>query len=344
MARTRSVDRLLNYATVRNRLGNGRSHLLLGNGFSIACDPVFSYPSLYDKAVAAGLSPRAQKVFARLGTNNFEGVMRLLADSHWVARTYGLIDRDRSLMLEDLEVVKSALVEAIARSHLDHTGCVSDDKKQAAAEFIKPYHNVFTTNYDLLLYWVVMHGDGEPTYRDGFGDDPSEPDAPFVVFSFHLGEQEGVFYLHGGLHLYVDAGQVCKHCWSRTGERLTSLIRSGLASGQYPLFVAEGLPKKKLEQVLRSAYLSYAIDKFERVKNRLVVFGHSLGDNDDHVRQAIAGNRNLKELYVGVHRGDRASAETIRSSVAVIQRVRRQRGLAPLDVQYYRSSTANVWG
>src|SRR2546425_11892638 len=110
---------LLTYDAVRRALGNGRSHLLLGNGFSIACDPIFAYTSLYQRAIAAGLSKRAQAVFDRLGTNNFEGVMRLLDDGHWVARTYGLIHSDQSEMRCDVEVVKQALVEAIAKSHLN---------------------------------------------------------------------------------------------------------------------------------------------------------------------------------------------------------------------------------
>jgi hypothetical protein len=40
------------------------------------------------------LSHRAQRLFERIGTNNFEGAMRLLEDAHWVAQTYGLIDGD----------------------------------------------------------------------------------------------------------------------------------------------------------------------------------------------------------------------------------------------------------
>lgn len=343
MARGNPPLRLLDYAAVRSRLSDGRSHLLLGNGFSIACDPVFSYPSLYDKAVAAGLSGRAQEVFSRLGTNNFEGVLRLLTDSHWVAQTYGLIPGPRSPMLADLDVVKSGLVQAIADSHLEHTGLVADRKKQAAAEFLAPYHNIFTTNYDLLIYWVIMHGEGRPIYWDGFGDDASEPDAPYVVFSFHLGEHKGVFYLHGGLHMYVNAGQVCKHCWSRTGEPLTSLIKGGFANGQYPLFVAEGSPNKKLEQILRSAYLSYGLDKLKRITNRLVIFGHSLGDNDDHLRRAIAGIRKLKDLYVGIHDERPNGVARFRNAVTAIQATRQQQELPPLDVKYYRSRTANVW-
>jgi len=84
-------ERLISYDDVLTRLGK-TSYLLLGNGFSVACDPVFCYESLYQSAVDAGLSPRAQEVFRRLGTNNFEGVMRLLEDADWIARTYGMLD------------------------------------------------------------------------------------------------------------------------------------------------------------------------------------------------------------------------------------------------------------
>src|SRR6266705_4165579 len=113
---------LLYYSEVRRRIGDRTSYLLLGNGFSIACDPVFRYSSLYQAAIDAGLSERAQRLFERMGTNNFEGIMKMLEDSHWVARTYGLIRTNSSPMLEDLEVIKRTLVEAIAHSHLEHSG------------------------------------------------------------------------------------------------------------------------------------------------------------------------------------------------------------------------------
>src|SRR5665647_2623156 len=114
---------VITYQEVRERLRAWKTkYLLLGNGFSIGCDPVFQYGSLYEVAVTSGLSPQAQAVFARLGTNNFEGVMRLLDDSHFVATTYGLISGAESRMLDDLETVKKALVSAVANSHLPHSG------------------------------------------------------------------------------------------------------------------------------------------------------------------------------------------------------------------------------
>jgi hypothetical protein len=341
---------LVDYSDVLARVNvterGNRSHLLLGNGFSIACSEKFAYVSLYDRAVAAGLSPRAQAVFERLGTNNFEGVMRLLHDANWVGEIYGVIDHEGSELLADLEVVKTALVEAIAESHLEHSGLVGDARKARAAEFFAPYHNVFTTNYDLLAYWVVLSGEAEPVYWDGFGDDPEEPDAPHVVFAFHLGDHKGLFYVHGGLHLFLgEGGHISKHCWSKTGQHLTALIAEGMERGQYPMFVAEGKPMRKLEQILSSPYMSYAYDKLGRITNRLVVYGHSLGASDDHLRRAIAGIRNLKELCIGVHgEGERVQALAhAEAAVAAIAAVRQQLGLKPLNVIYYRSETAGVW-
>jgi hypothetical protein len=280
-------------------------------------------------------------VFGRLGTNNFEGVMRLLGDAHWVARTYGLLDGDESEMLSDLAIVKTALVEAIAESHLPNTGSVSDSKKASAMSFLEPYHNVFTTNYDLLAYWVVMAREGGPAYRDGFGDDPDEPDAPTVVFSFRLGDQKGIFYLHGGLHLFVNAGHVTKHCWSRSGEPLTTLILQGMEARRYPLFVAEGSAEKKLQQIYTSSYLSYCLDKLGRIQNRLIVFGHALASTDDHLRHAIAGIRKLKELYISVR--DQNNTAKADEASAAIQGIRSQRGLPALEVHYYLADSAGVW-
>jgi hypothetical protein len=247
------------------------SHLLVGNGFSIACDPIFQYGSLFDAAVDAGLSPRAQALFERLGTNNFEGVLRLLENAAWAAEQYKAPPEIPKQMRADAEIVKNALIEAVTNAHLPHTGCVTEEKYAAARKFLDPYQNVFTTNYDLLLYWTVLQG-GKSSHQDGFRSDADDPDAPYVIFSERLGSNRGLLYLHGALHLAIADGQLRKHCWNRTGQKLTDHIRNGLAEGVYPLFVAEGTPEKKLEQIQRVGYLWYALDKLARIRGPLVVF------------------------------------------------------------------------
>jgi len=344
------VDFIGEYARIAEMCGAGRRHILLGNGFSIDCDPVFQYPSLFGAAVDAGLSGRAQDLFARLGTNNFEGVLRLLHDAHWVASLYGVPAGLLDGLPADADIVKRTLVEAVTQSHLAHTGEVPEPRKDAARRFLAAYYNVFTTNYDLLPYWVNMHG-GTPSHQDGFRSDDDDPDSPFVVFSERLGGNPGLFYLHGALHFFLNEGRLCKHCWSRTGHRLTDLIRAGLAEGNYPLFVAEGSPEKKLEQIQRIGYLWYALDKFSRIEGPLVVFGHSLGLSDSHIADAIADNVKLTTLFIGLH-GDHDSEANfqIRASVdrIVERRNQRLRGagrrkteLRPL---FYQSETARPWG
>lgn len=340
-------DELLDYTAVRQKLDGHTSYLLLGNGFSSACDPVFRYPSLYEAALAAGLSERAQKVFDYLGTNNFEGVMRLLDDAHFVARTYGLITGDQSGMRDDVATVKAALVRAVAASHLAHTGEVPDEKKASALVFMQPYKIVFTTNYDLLAYWVNMSREKGPQFGDGFRPDEADPEGPSLVFSEKLGASKGMLYLHGGLHLFTSPkGALHKHSWKREGKPLMQLILESLARGQYPLFVAEGSPEKKLEQIRKNAYLFYALGKFGRIESPLVTFGHSLGSSDGHISDAIASNEDIKAIYVGLHgaEDDPRRIDTRNAAVQIAHRWGERRFKKDLDLYFYDSATAGCWG
>lgn len=324
-------------------------HLLLGNGFSIGCDPVFSYGSLYEAAKIAGLSDRAQQVFETLGTNNFEGVMHLLENIQWAGQLYGLPDDGVRDIQSDIEIIKETLVQAVSESHLDHSGLVNDEKKAFALEFLSPYKNVFTTNYDLLLYWIDM-SIKPPPFGDGFRPPVDEPDSPYLVFTERLGGRSGMFYLHGALHLYLSGGELRKHSWVRTGLRLTELIRASLEEGEYPLFVAEGTPEGKLEQIQRHGYLWYCLDKLARIKGPLVVYGHALGPSDAHIVDTLADNVELPEIIVGLYENPANvfNQEIIHYCQKMIARRQligaNRRGVVPLTVRYFQSETAKVWG
>ncbi len=338
------------YAEIKEEIGGNRAHLLLGNGFSIACDPIFHYNRLFDAAVKAGLSDRAKLVFERIGTSNFEAVMRLLDDTYWVAKAYKLLQDESSEILDDLNIIQKTLVEAVAYSHLEHTGKVPDSKKESALSFMSQYHNIFTTNYDLLAYWVNMSADVSCRWWDGFRSDEEDDGCPYVVFSERLGSQKGLFYLHGALHLYISQGELRKQTWIRTGKHLTQLIREGLKEKNYPLFVAEGTAESKMEQIQRCGYLWYCFDKFARIECPLVVFGHSLGDSDRHITQAITNNPKLSQIAVGLH-GDFQSAAN-KSIIESVEKMKlgretlqaRRPKAKSLDVYYYDSESAKVWG
>ena len=332
---------ILSYEEVRQRCMPGRSSLLLGNGFSIACDEVFSYRSLYAAAVAAGLSDRARRVFQRLGSNNFEGVMRLLELSHWVAETYDLVQAGKSEMLVDLETIKRTLIEAIGGSHLQHPGEILDERKQRAVDFLRQYHMVFTTNYDLLLYWITMNSD-PPLFDDGFRRHQDNEDR--LVFSFYSGDRK-MFYLHGALHLYLDKGRLYKHRSGTDGLCLTDLIRESLGRNQYPLFVAEASSDQKLRQIDENPYLNSCLRQFNGLTGNLVILGHSLGKSDGHILDVIVQNRRLSSLCVGLHGNPESRANQLTQATA--RRLHDQRSQQsqqyPLEVYFYSTETARVW-
>lgn len=59
-----------------------KRHLLLGNGFSIACCPdAFSYGRLVDEADFSELSVDAAELFGLSGTSDFERVINMLRAS-----------------------------------------------------------------------------------------------------------------------------------------------------------------------------------------------------------------------------------------------------------------------
>lgn len=341
------TNNVLTYADVLGEIG-GRAHLLLGNGFSIACHLIFKYQNLYEFAKENGLSLHVQKIFDHFGTNNFEGILHALEDANWVAAHYGLKNNaeDAPRIKSDIKSIKDALVAAVAKTHLHDPGEIAEDRKALCVEFVKPYHNVFTTNYDLLLYWVEMHGHGELQKRDGFRTSPDDREAEYLVFREHVKNNKGMFFLHGALHLYVEDGEVRKHSWIRSEKPLIDLVLQGLESGQYPLFVAEGKARKKLEQIHKNDYLSYCISKLSRIEKQLVIYGHSLGSSDQHILDTIADNVDLDTVYVGLHSAfDDPSSRAKRRSTDLMakRRLRVSRGGSQLNVKYYDSKTVTVW-
>lgn len=333
------------YSDVLGKIGKQRAHLFLGNGFSISCSKVFSYSSLFDKAVLKGLSDKAINVFNEIGTNNFEGVMHLLDKVDWVGKLYDLIPAGSTALNDDVELIKRTLIESIAESHMDMPSEIPFDSYQKVIKFFSIYHNIFTTNYDLLPYWIDMNETVREKYQDGFRTDIDNPDADYVIFSEHTKDNKGLFFIHGALHLYQVNGEVRKHCWERSGIRLIEQIKDGFSRREYPLFVAEGDSDKKMEQINQSSYLSYCYGKLCRIGSNVVIYGSSLGDNDKHILDAIAENRTIVKVFIGVH--DEKNTVSMTQIEKMTDYMKKRRllvdELSPITIEYYDSKTAVVW-
>lgn len=352
---------MLDYAQVP--ADDGRI-LLLGNGFSIAYDGQFHYPSLWTKAAEEGLlSPQACAVAAELGSTNFEEVIRFLERVTLAVRAYGLAgDAAAGTLDAENARIRKALVGAIAGIHLEPPTRFRRGQVESCARFLAGHAAVFTTNYDLLLYWTLMktrtalkEGEHGPPRRfgDGMFEKGERADRRRFVEASAAKLAHPVHYLHGALHLHEDAEGTWKRVRPKGEASAGSLkddLRRAIEAGEMPLLVAEGDADAKLRRILSSPYLRFCLERLRLVSGPLVTFGFSFSEQDAHIAEAIASNPGIRQVYVGALRGPSGGpaadllerVEAMRARRAVL--ASSHPGAYPeLSVAYYDAATAGVW-
>jgi len=322
-----------------------KRHVLLGNGFSIACRPDrFTYGSLLDEATFDGGSPWLRDLFSLVGTVDFEEVIRLLELAAKLCEIYAVSDPGLAdEFLADAEVVREALAQVLAARHPDFPHDIHPTEYQAARQFLSHFERIYTVNYDMLLYWTVMQDmEPRPSRDDGFGN-PDYPDAPYVVWKPYatFGSQR-LFYLHGSLHLYDQGFELAKITWSRTSIPLLDQIREALAERRYPLIVTEGSSTQKVTRILHSAYLNHAIRSFSGIQGALFVYGLSLADNDEHLLRLVRDGK-LSALYVSLY-GDPNNDTNSQIAAQAFALAADRPANRPLKVHFYDAASAHVWG
>jgi hypothetical protein len=323
-----------------------KRHILLGNGFSIACRPdIFLYGKLYEQADFSKLSPTAKKAFEALGTHDFERVIKALKDTRAIVEAYGGVPQAFIDTLQsDADGLRELLVETIAHSHPAWPGEISGEEYAHCRAFVSNFHNVYTFNYDLLLYWAQMNTDEgvAPTSDDGFRKSDVDYDAAYVIWEPSQSHKQNTWFLHGALHVFDAGTEIQKYTWVNTGERLVDQIRCALKKGYFPLIVSEGTSDEKLERIRHSDYLAKAYRSFSEITGALFIYGHSLAENDEHYLKRIEKGK-VSQLYVGLH-GDPDSASNKRIVRRAEQMASNRRRGATLGISYFASSTARVWG
>jgi Domain of unknown function (DUF4917) len=288
---------------------DGNRHLLLGNGFSIACRDSFSYGKLFDEADFSDLTIDAGPLFEIFGTADFERAIDALRVSAAILDLYECSEGETVERLRrDAETLKEALAQVLARKHPDNVNEIGREEYASARRFLANFDGgrIFTVNYDLLLYWTLLQ-DLEPRFRtdDGFRD-PDDPDADYVIWDGYESEGQRIYHLHGGLHLYDAGSWLKKITWKRTGIPLVDQIRDALASNVYPHVVTEGSSEQKLARIEHSPYLHRGLKSLTRCGGKLFIHGHSLDENDEHVLARIESSK-VEAAFISLH-GDPVSS------------------------------------
>lgn len=270
-------DQLPTWEKVKAKFQKGG--ILIGNGASLAVWKKFGYQSLYEKAqsrVKHPLSSEDKDIFNSLQTENFEQVLGALSTARSVTK---ILHRDASFIQDRYKNIQRALGQAVRSVHVPWIQ-VPRATLLKIRKAILDFDFVFSTNYDLLLYWAIMAAD--PTrFKDYFWGEEFD--------SANTGVSSGtkVLYLHGGLHLYRDSSGKSIKRTAEPDQNLLDLFGKPFKEGAMPLFVTEGSSENKLSSIRRSDYLSFAYEQFSQYKRPMVVFGHSLGDTDSHLIHAM---------------------------------------------------------
>jgi hypothetical protein len=272
---------------------NTRS-VLLGNGFSIAqAGGQFSYDGLLEKSGLRNDNP-IRNVFKVLKTFDFEKVMKSLEDASQVELAYG--DKDKSKKFkEDATAVREALILAIRAVHPGIRFDIPETQRDACANFFKNFQSIFTLNYDLLLYWVILHA-ASAEFQDGFG----LGDEVDGFRKFSAGAYCNTYYLHGALHLFLDDELETQKRIVTNNTIIDDIASTIRARARLPLFVAEGTTLQKIARIRSVPYLTHCYDALSANHGSLFIFGHAASENDAHVYDAICRS-GTKMVFVFVH-------------------------------------------
>jgi len=257
--------------------------LLLGNGLSINVWEPFGYAELYENAHRGDvLTDQDRRLFA--GTPNFE---RVLADIRTGIRVNECVGLSAEPLYARYRNIQLALGHAVREVHISQGDIPITTRKKLRA-VMAGFEWIFTTSYDLLVYWAIASGGEFAPFIDCFRGKRLE-------FDRHRSAVPAgcvpVYFLHGALHLVVG------------GSGKTWKLRRGLDAlldqfGQpiegdpraRPLLITEGSAADKLDAIKDNAYLTHALHRLYRRELPVVVFGSSLGAQDSHLTDALSEN------------------------------------------------------
>lgn len=161
---------------------------------------------------------------------------------------------------------------------------------------LSSYRQIYTTNYDLLLYWAILSN--PQTFKDYFWDnnlsfDPDNTELRLGTIAVH--------YLHGALHLFRDNdGGVRK---ITTNDDLLTDIYNNIRNDRLPLSVSEGDHEQKLLKIRSNEYLRFCYNKLGNSTGNILIFGHTLSSQfDEHLLVALkhAYERSQRALSVSI--------------------------------------------
>ena len=184
--------------------------MLLGNGASRAISNDFRYSSLYYNAESKDreypLLPEDKAIFESMMTTDFERALAALWTTEVVCKALGR-NQTVSKVHERYESIQNALIGAVHGVHIPWSKLSGENVLNKIESALKQYKSVYSTNYDLLLYWAIMT-ENPKIFKDYFWSKmPGYSDIEYTMLSFdanvyfditntELNDGQSILYLH----------------------------------------------------------------------------------------------------------------------------------------------------
>jgi hypothetical protein len=282
--------------------------ILLGNGFSMNFYDKLNYSNLYDFSKNL-FTKKTLNLFNEFETNNFEDILEYLFVTKKVSSLFNI---DNNELDEIISEVQNGLINSIHQIHpkpneIDYY-LINRIGKQ-----LSNFKNVFTTNYDLFLYYVTLNS--PINYSDHFYQKVSDK---FIVFSKpDIQHTHHVYYLHGSLILFDEIWETYKICKYRSTD-LIELISEQILDNSSLLFVSEGNSNNKLKKIYSNDYLKFCFNELKNLDEEdIIIYGQSLKEQDNHLVELI--DNKFKNVYISIKIFENSTYGTLRSEISKIQ-------------------------
>lgn len=283
-------------------------------------------------------------------TRNFEVIMQYLESFSALIRALGGDPALKTRLDVASAKLKESLLNAVKSLHPEHVFKIPDERSKACSKFLKLFlasgGSVYSTNYDLLLYWVLMRN-AEIKHVDGCGRQREDDADEFVpaeemqwseeLFWGVNRDRQNIFYLHGALPFFDNGVAVVKEQYDAYGYLLEK-ISGRMEKGEYPIFVTAGDGQQKLKHIMHNRYLAHCYESLCSVGGSVVTFGFNFGPYDEHIIEALNRaakqdlSRRLRSVYISVYSDeDRDHIENIAHKFKC-------------KLHVYDARTAHVWG
>ncbi len=291
---------LISYDQVKEEIKDKHASILLGNGFSkelmSKSDKKFTFDDgiVFNK-LCEKIKPETKKIITASNSENIEAILNKLEFCKSVLQEM----RADNLLVEKIEnhisIIKQEFINSIIQIHPKKNTEIAPEIYESFVTFLSVYENIFTLNYDLLLYWVIMsdiNGENKFGFSDGFA---------YENYAEYFKERR-VYYIHGALHLYMKGKAIQKWCSKDHREDLLiEVILRNIDLANFPKYISHGSAAQKLLEIEEEKnYLNDVFERFKYINSSLVIFGASLNEADEHIIQAIKDNNNLNSIYIGI--------------------------------------------